>query len=132
MVWWEFPELLPAIIRDVPFSRVTEEPAPPQRMDAVPFPTWTDPSCTTMWPELLPVSFNKPVPVFRTVPSPMMALPKTMSDGVARVMKELASGERENTGLVTVPKSTVTVAPLAAPKKEPVFQVTPVPGRAVS
>ncbi len=55
-----------------------------------------------------------------------------MSDGVARVMKELASGERENTGLVTVPKSTVTVAPLAAPKKEPVFQVTPVPGRAVS
>ena len=55
-----------------------------------------------------------------------------MSDGVARVMKELASGERENTGLVTVPKSTVTVAPLAAPKKEPASQVTPVPGRAVS
>ena len=132
MVWWEVPELLPAIISDVPFSRVTEEPALPQRMDEVPFPIWRLPSCTTMWPELLPVSFSKPVPVFRTVPSPVMALPKTMSDGVARVMKELASGERENTGLVTVPKSTVTVAPLAAPKKEPVFQVTPVPGRAVS
>ena len=129
MVWWA---LLPAMIRDVPFCRVTEEPALPQLMAVEPPPIWTLPSCTIRWPELAPVNFNNPVPVFRTDPAPAMLLPKVRSEGVTRLMNELVSAARENAGLVTVPKFTVTVAPLAAPREEPAPQVMPVAGRSVS
>ena len=116
----------------VPPWSVTEEPADPQLMEAVLSPTWRLPSCTTICPELAPDSLSNPAPVFKTVPAPVILLAKVIAEGATKLMKEPASGERENAGLVTVPRFTVTVAPLAAPRKEPAPHVMPEAGTSVS
>lgn len=60
-----------------------------------------------------------------------MVLLKVMSVGVIRFTIDSASGAREKIGLVTVLKSTDTVAPFAALRKVPAPQVIPSVGKAV-